>query len=272
MRREEAGWRADEQLSFGANPERTRTGACGSERPNNCANGGFGGGGASGGCSGCGGGYSGGASGGATAGGGSSFLDATVANHTTAATNVGDESVTFCETATAFSIATATSIRTAAGSLTGGGANCTLSSIAARTIASIAGTDPTGATLPHGLLDLRFDSCTPGSTVTVTVHDPMALPAGTQYWRYGPAPDNATPHWYTLRATIAGNSATFSMTDGAISDDLIASGTIDDPGDPGASTTAVPSMPNVALILMADLLAITALRDLRRPRKAAAPR
>jgi hypothetical protein len=36
-----------------------------------------------------------------------------------------------------------------------------------------------------------------------------ALPAGTQYWKYGPTAADPSPHWYTLSATVAGNVITF---------------------------------------------------------------
>lgn len=84
---------------------------------------------------------------------------------------------------------------------------------------------------------------------------PTALPAGTQYWKYGKTPDDATPHWYTVPATIEGNTATFTIVDGGVGDDdLTANGRISDPGGAGASATAVPAMPVWALTILAALL------------------
>ena len=61
------------------------------------------------------------------------------------------------------------------------------------------------------------------------------------YWKYGPTPDNATPHWYDFEfdaesrtgAQIDGNTITLHFVDGARGDDdLTANGQIKDPGAP----------------------------------------
>jgi hypothetical protein len=86
-------------------------------------------------------------------------------------------------------------------------------------------------------------------------HDPDRLlagdPAGAQYWKFGPTPGDANPHWYQLPgATLVGNTATFSITDGQIGDDdLTANGTIVDQGGPAifAPVITAPSIPIPAL-------------------------
>jgi hypothetical protein len=59
------------------------------------------------------------------------------------------------------------------------------------------------------------------------------------YWKYGPTPDNPTPHWYeflfdgTTGAEIDGHVITLHFVDGLRGDhDLAANGTIVDPGAP----------------------------------------
>jgi trimeric autotransporter adhesin len=104
-----------------------------------------------------------------------------------------------------------------------------------------------------------------GSTITMIVIYPTALPAGTQYWKYGPTAAQPTPHWYTLPATIAGNTATFSITDGGLGDDdLVANGTFVDQGGPGApgapgASAAIPTLGEWALIVLAAMLAASGL-------------
>ena len=94
---------------------------------------------------------------------------------------------------------------------------------------------------PHGLFDFSATGCTAGSTLAFTMVYPQALPAGTQYWKYGPTAANPAAHWYVLPATITGNTATFSITDGGLGDDdLAANGTIVDQGGPGVPAAQAP--------------------------------
>jgi hypothetical protein len=71
------------------------------------------------------------------------------------------------------------------------------------------------------------------------------------------------PHWYVLPATIAGDTATFTITAGGLGDDdLSADGTIVDQGGPGippAGSVAVPAMNiwgTLLFMLLAGLLAL----------------
>ncbi|MDZ7593853.1 MAG: Ig-like domain-containing protein, partial [Thiobacillus sp.] len=99
-------------------------------------------------------------------------------------------------------------------SFTGGGAGCgyTVSQfipLTGHTASPPAGTAPVGFAFPHGLFDFTTGNCTPGSTITMVITYPQALPAGTVYWKYGPTPTDGSYHWYQLPATISGNTATF---------------------------------------------------------------
>ena len=103
---------------------------------------------------------------------------------------------------------------------------------------------PADYTFPYGLFDFVAGGLTAGSTVTITLVYPDNLPAGTVYQKYGPTPDDASPHWYPMPATISGNTVTLTITDGSIGDDdLIANGSIVDPGGP-----AIPSRSGAAVI------------------------
>jgi hypothetical protein len=121
----------------------------------------------------------------------------------------------------------------------GGGALCGFTRaafipLAGDPVSPPAGTAPAGIRFAHGLIDFVTSGCVPGSTLTFVVTMPNALPTTTQYWKYGPTPGNATPHWYTIPATTSGNTVTFTITDGGLGDDdLVANGTIVDQGGPG---------------------------------------
>lgn len=67
---------------------------------------------------------------------------------------------------------------------------------------------------------------------------------GDRSWKYGPTPGDPTTHWYELPGTIVGDVVTFSITDGELGDsDLIADGTIMDPGGPGVMAMPVEIIP-----------------------------
>ncbi|KAB2922938.1 MAG: IPTL-CTERM sorting domain-containing protein, partial [Candidatus Contendobacter sp.] len=117
---------------------------------------------------------------------------------------------------------------------------------------------PPGVTFPYGLFGFTA-LCPPGGTLTLTMTYPNPLPPGTQYWKYGPTADNNTPHWYVLPATLAGNTATFTITDGGLGDDdLAADGDIVDQGGPGVpsfvdTAAGIPTLHEWALLLLSAL-------------------
>jgi hypothetical protein len=133
-----------------------------------------------------------------------------------------------------------------------------------------AGSAPGGIVFPYGLFDFRLEGCasSAGSPLTAnfTVTYPAVLPAGTQYYKYGPTPGNATPHWYILPATIAGNTATFAITDGQLGDDSLAVyGDITDQGGPASpASNPIPTLQDWALVLLGLMLAAVSIRRLRR--------
>ena len=159
--------------------------------------------------------------------------------------------------------------------LSGGGRFCgftgTPAMIAAAPGASPA--RPAGIVFPHGLFDFTASNCTPGSTITLTMQLPSALPATARYYKWGPEPTNAAPHWYQMPADIVGSTVTFSITDGAQGDDDLDStnGTIVDQGGPGvpgepvpgAAVTPVPTLGEWSVLLLGLLAAGLGARRLR---------
>jgi uncharacterized repeat protein (TIGR02543 family) len=129
---------------------------------------------------------------------------------------------------------------------------------------------PPGYTFPHGLMNLKLTGGVAGSTASVVITYSSALPAGTVYWKYGRTAGNTTAHWYQFAgAAIAGNTITLTLTDGADGDDdMIANGTITDPGGPGvpggAGGTGVPTLSEWGVILLSGLMAMFGLWQVRR--------
>jgi hypothetical protein len=120
-----------------------------------------------------------------------------------------------------------------------------------------------GVAFPHGLFDFTTSGCTPGGSITMTIIYPAMLPAGTQYYKYGPTASNPTPHWYVLPATIVGSTVSFTITDGGLGDDdLTANGTIVDQGGPGApgADRQVPTLSPWAILLLGSLLLLAGMR------------
>ncbi|WP_440106338.1 beta strand repeat-containing protein [Acidovorax sp. BL-A-41-H1] len=157
-------------------------------------------------------------------------------------------------------------------SFTGGGAGCVFSSaqfipLTGNAASPPANSAPQGVQFPHGLFDFATTGCTPGSTLQFTITYPTGLPGNVQYWKYGPTPTNAAPHWYTLGAGIAGSVVTFSITDGALGDDnLAADGQVIDAGGPGVgpgALTAVPLGDGLPWLIALALAAVTAWRRYR---------
>lgn len=112
---------------------------------------------------------------------------------------------------------------------------------------------PPGVSFPYGLVDFVLVGQVSGSQAIITITYPGSLPPGTVYYKFGPTPDNQSPHWYQFPATISGNTVTLKITDGGLGDDdLQANGAIIDQGGPGvpAALTAIPSLSKGAMILL----------------------
>lgn len=169
------------------------------------------------------------------------------------------------EVTTTFEVETVTGTGTASGSISGGGPECAVAGVEALTVDEVAPQGPPGGVeLPHGLIALELTDCEAGASVEVTLTLPQPLPEGTEYWKYGPTPEEAEPHWYTVPSTASGATVVFTVTDNGLGDGELgeADGTILDPGGPG-TPAPVPALPTLALALLLALLAWTAHRMLR---------
>jgi len=178
---------------------------------------------------------------------------------------------------TSFTGPTATGTGNATASFTGGGPACTFATaqfipVTGHAASPPAGSAPAAIVFPHGLFDFRLTDCTQGSTIVMTITYPATLAAGTSYWKYGPEPANATPHWYIMPSTLGATTATFSITDGLQGDDdLTINGTIVDQGGPGVpgpggGAIQTPTMSQWMLLLMALLMLLGAWRFVERTR------
>lgn len=149
--------------------------------------------------------------------------------------------------------------------LSGGGAGCGFDT--SRYLPASEMTTPlAGVSFPHGLFDFKTTGCDVGSAITVELTYPTAIPAGAQYWKYGPQPNKA-PSWYAYPASFGSNTVTYTLTDGLTGDDdLVANGVIADPGGFGvaqasAEAVPVPSQSEWMLALLALLLTAMAWRQ-----------
>jgi hypothetical protein len=142
-----------------------------------------------------------------------------------------------------------------------------------QTAASVGAALPAGVTLPHGVVALRLELGTAGSTAQVVLTYPEALPAGAVYYKYGPVVKNGPSRWYPFQgAQISGNTVTLTLKDGAVGDDdLTENSLISDPGGVAVLSTpapagaqAIPALGEWALALLAGALGLFSLGALRR--------
>jgi len=103
---------------------------------------------------------------------------------------------------------------------------------------------PANVGLPQGLIGFDATGISAGGSFSMTLIIQTG-PIATSYWKYGPTPDNTSPHWYEFlydRATgtgaqINGRTITLHFVDGGRGDsDLTANGSIADPGAPAGIT------------------------------------
>ena len=114
----------------------------------------------------------------------------------------------------------------------------------------------------HGFFSFNITGFT-GKAVNVTITLPSDLPAGTQYWKYGPTPDNHTEHWYQLPMEIIdGNRIRITLVDNGLGDDILTGedGEIVDRGGsgspPGVPPVAVPEYNIFGLFSLVGILSV----------------
>jgi len=106
-----------------------------------------------------------------------------------------------------------------------------LQSLAALGQSQLTCTRSPGLYFPHGFLSFTIINIIPGSTVTITITLPSAMPAGTQYMKC------INGNWVDCTSLLGSNDGdnviTLTVIDGGLGDaDGVANGTIVDPGGP----------------------------------------
>lgn len=109
---------------------------------------------------------------------------------------------------------------------------------------------PPGVTFPEGFFQIGFAGLTNGATVRSVLRLPPGATPNT-YYKYGPTPDNHSPHWYNFMwdgktgAVFENTDPTrvaLTFVDGERGDDdLTADGKISDVGGPGIAAPATSS-------------------------------
>lgn len=153
----------------------------------------------------------------------------------------------------------------ATGTLSGGGGSCTLNPGSTSFMTPV-GT-PGGLTLPHGGFEFLATGCSGNVTLTLSYPDP--LPAGIQFWKFGPATAGAgASTWFAWSgATLSPDRRTviYTVTDNGVGDSDSALGSIRDPFAPAffvaSGAAAIPVNNPWAL---AGLVAIMGWLGLRR--------
>jgi hypothetical protein len=84
---------------------------------------------------------------------------------------------------------------------------------------------------PYGAFAFSAENCGASRAVGFTVEYPKPLPPTAQWWKFGTTINNRVPHWYVIPSHVAGNSISFTITDGEEGDnDLTPNGKIADLG------------------------------------------
>ena len=194
---------------------------------------------------------------------------ASLGNPASAVLTITDDDIPGIKT---FSGLSSTGSGTVFASFTGGGPSCGFD--ASTSLIAPPMPLPSGDyVFPHGVLASEISGCTPGATLNFSISYPQALPAGSEFWKYGPQPMAPVPAWYAFAATLAGDTVTFSITDGGLGDDdMVANGTIIDPAGPAfisgpigsGPMFAVPSTGTAARLLLIMMMLLIGGLTLRR--------
>lgn len=152
---------------------------------------------------------------------------------------------------------------TATATLSGGGPSCTLNPTSG--FASLSNPAPAGKTMPYGEYAFQSTSCV--GTVSMALTYPEALPAGTQFWKYGPATPAvggvvAASTWFQLSGvTLSGDrkTVTYTVDDNGVGDSDGVVGSISDPfalaaGPVGGGAVGIPVDAPWALGLLSAML------------------
>ena len=105
---------------------------------------------------------------------------------------------------------------------------------------------PANVVFPLQFFEFEITGMVNGGATTLTLYLSNEVEINT-YWKFGPTPDNHSPHWYEFLfdgetgAEIVGNTIILHFVDGKRGDDdLTANGVVVDQGGPGFSALAIP--------------------------------
>jgi len=119
-----------------------------------------------------------------------------------------------------------------------------LTNVAVVSVNSLPSEGKPNLVFPYGLFYFHVMAMQQGGTVWLTLRFENPVPAGSEYWKYGPTPDNHTPHWYQIpmRSNDGDNVIEIQLIDGGLGDDdLTANGVIVDQGGPGYPPAPTPT-------------------------------
>ncbi len=162
---------------------------------------------------------------------------------------------------------------TATATLSGGGSSCTLKPTSG--FGSVSNPASADKPMPYGEYAFESTSCT--GTVTMAITYPQALPAGVQFWKFGPATAAvgnvvAASTWFQLSGVIISGdrkTVTYSIADNGAGDSDGTVGSIRDPFAPvvlaaASDPAAIPVDAPWALVSLSAMLGLLAVRWQRR--------
>jgi len=114
---------------------------------------------------------------------------------------------------------------------------------------------PEGVNFQYGLFSYNVTGITAGSTVTMTINMPQAVPAGVEYWKC------IAGSWVNVTSLLGSNDGdnvlTLTLTDGGLGDSDEIAGRITDPGGPAIPVAAyapdpalLPFLPRVCRLVI----------------------
>nr|QNO41814.1 hypothetical protein EABBNKNM_00029 [Methanosarcinales archaeon ANME-2c ERB4]QNO42770.1 hypothetical protein MNGOFONH_00001 [Methanosarcinales archaeon ANME-2c ERB4] len=109
----------------------------------------------------------------------------------------------------------------------------------------------------YGFFSFEITGTSSGERVNIPLAFPENVPAGTEYWKHGPTPDDTTPHWYQIPVSDDDGDRiiAITLTDGGIGDDdLTENGVIVDDGGPSLSMSEKGDLNRDGNVTSADVL------------------